>query len=367
MDSQATKRFVSVDVLRGFDMFWIVGGAEFIQALAGLFGQAVHHPVAVQMEHVPWDGFHFMDLIFPLFVFMAGMSNVFSLGKLLETQGKAAAWKRLLKRSILLYLCGLFYYNGMVDGLDSVRYVGVLQRIAISSLFAGICYIYCSKKGLLTILAAILAGYYILLAFVPIPGESEIFFTVEKNWAVWIDRHFLFGHRWNGDWDPEGLLSGIPAVASCLFGVLAGMMIKDKSLTDSGRLKQFGIWGIGCLAVGYVWSLHFPIIKVLWTSTYVLWAAGWSFLLLAFFYWLTDIKGWQKWAKPFVWIGTNSITIYMTVSFVNFHGLANRLVGKDITSLIGEPNANFISHTIQMLLILLFVRFLYKRKIFLRL
>ncbi|MHC5183516.1 MAG: acyltransferase family protein [Planctomycetota bacterium] len=364
---QAAKRFVSVDVLRGFDMFWIVGGAEFAQALAALFGQGVHHPVAMQMEHVPWDGFHFMDLIFPLFVFMAGMSTVFSLDKLLETKGKAAAWKRLLKRSILLYLCGLFYYNGMADGVDSIRYVGVLQRIAISSLFAGIGYIYCGKRGLLTILGAILAGYYILLAFVPIPGETDIFFTVEKNWAVWIDKHYLFGHRWNGDWDPEGLLSSIPAIASCLLGVLAGMMMKDKTLADIRRLKHFVVWGIGCLVVGYVWSFHFPIIKVLWTSSFVLWAAGWSFLLLALFYWLTDIKGWQKWASPFVWIGTNSITIYMVVSIVDFYGLANRLVGEDIATLIGETGTVFVSNTIQMLMVLLFVRFLYKKKIFLRL
>jgi predicted acyltransferase len=348
-------------------MFWIVGGAEFAQALAALLGQVVHHPVAVQMEHVPWEGFHFMDLIFPLFVFMAGMSTVFSLDRLLETKGKAAAWKRLLKRSILLYLCGLFYYNGMADGVDSIRYVGVLQRIGISSLFAGIGYIYCGKRALLMILGAILAGYYLLLAFVPIPGETEIFFTVEKNWAVWIDKHFLLGHRWNGDWDPEGLLSSIPAIASCLLGVLAGMMMKDKTLTEAGRLKQFTAWGIGCLVVGYVWSVHFPIIKMLWTSTYVLWAAGWSFLLLALFYWLTDIKGWQKWAQPFVWIGTNSITIYMTVSIVDFYGLANRLVGRDIAALIGETGADFISNTIRILMVLLFVRFLYNKKIFLRL
>jgi predicted acyltransferase len=177
----------------------------------------------------------------------------------------------------------------------------------------------------------------------------------------------LFGHRWNGDWDPEGLLSSIPAIASCLLGVLAGMMMKDKTLADIRRLKHFVVWGIGCLVVGYVWSFHFPIIKVLWTSSFVLWAAGWSFLLLALFYWLTDIKGWQKWASPFVWIGTNSITIYMVVSIVDFYGLANRLVGEDIATLIGETGTVFVSNTIQMLMVLLFVRFLYKKKIFLRL
>ena len=367
MDSQVTKRFVSVDVLRGFDMFWIVGGSGFIVALTGLFGETIQHPFAVQMEHVPWDGFHFFDLVFPLFVFMAGMSNVFSLSKTLETQSRSAAWKRLLRRTILLYLCGLFYYGGMADGFDSIRYVGVLQRIAISSLFAGICYIYCGKKGLLTVLGIILAAYYILLAFVPIPGETEVFFTVEKNWPVWIDEHFLFGRKWNDHWDPEGLLSSIPAIGTCLLGVIAGIIIKDRSLTDIGRLKRFGLWGIGCLLAGFIWSLHFPIIKVLWTSTYVLWAAGWSFLLLALFYWLTDIKGWQKWALPFVWIGTNSITIYMTANFVNFYGLANRLIGKDLTDIIGQTTADFAIHAIQILMILVFVRFLHKKNIFLRL
>ncbi len=109
MDSQASKRFVSVDVLRGFDMFWIVGGSGFAISIANLCGEKTHHLVDVQMEHVAWAGFNFMDLMFPLFVFLAGMSNVFSLGKLLETQGKWPAWKRLLKRSFLLYLLGLFY------------------------------------------------------------------------------------------------------------------------------------------------------------------------------------------------------------------------------------------------------------------
>jgi len=367
MDSQTSKRFVSVDVLRGFDMFWIVGGAGFVTSISGLLGETIHTSVAEQMEHVGWAGFHLMDLVFPMFVFLAGMSNVFSLGKLLETQGKWPAWKRLLKRSVLLYLLGLFYYNGMAEGLEQVRFVGVLQRIAISSLFAGICYIHFNRKGLMAIMGGILLGYYLFMAFVPIPGLGEVSLGEDMNWGRWIDQRYLFGRRWNGDWDPEGLISGFPAVASCLLGVLAGIMIKDKSLTDMGRLKRFLTWGLGCLVVGYVWSYHFPIIKVLWTSSFVLWAAGWSFLLLAFFYWLTDIKGWQKWAQPFIWIGMNSITIYMTVSLVSFYDLADRLIGKDVTNLIGESYASCAQHTIEMLFVLLFVRFLHKKKIFLRL
>jgi predicted acyltransferase len=241
----------------------------------------------------------------------------------------------------------------------------VLQRIAISSFFAGICFMYLGKRGLLITLAAILVGYYILSTFIPAPGQTQVGWSIEETWAFWVDKNFLIGR--SGDWDPEGLLSGIPAIASCLLGVLAGMMMKDKSLADGKRLKHFLVWGVGCLVLGYVWSFHFPIIKVLWTSTFVLWAAGWSFLLLALFYTLIDIMRWQKWAQPFIWIGMNSITIYMVTSIIDFHGLANRLVGKDATSLLGEPYANAARHIVQMLLVLLFLRTLYKKKIFLRL
>ena len=365
MDVQPNKRIVSVDVLRGFDMFWIIGGAGLVTSLTELFGGPAHEVISLHMDHVGWDGFHFMDLIFPLFVFLAGMSTVFSLGKLLETDSKWAAWKRLIKRCLLIYLMGLFYYGGLADGWEQIRFVGVLQRIAISSFFAGICFMYLGKRGLLITLAAILVGYYILSAFIPAPGQTQVGWSIEETWAFWVDKNFLIGR--SGDWDPEGLLSGIPAIASCLLGVLAGMMMKDKSLADGKRLKHFLVWGVGCLVLGYVWSFHFPIIKVLWTSTFVLWAAGWSFLLLALFYTLIDIMRWQKWAQPFIWIGMNSITIYMVTSIIDFHSLANRLVGKDATSLLGEPYANAARHIVQMLLVLLFLRTLYKKKIFLRL
>jgi len=366
MDAQPSQRFVSVDALRGFDMFWITGGSALITALAAVFGERVREPVARQLEHVSWEGFHFLDLVFPLFVFLAGMGTVFSLGRILEQEGRWAAWRRLLRRCIFIYLLGLFYYNGVAGGFDQVRLVGVLQRIAMSSFCAGICFMYLGKRGLGIVLAIILVGYYILLAFVPIPGETEVRFTVEQNWAVWIDQHYLVGRRWNGHWDPEGLLSGIPAVASCLLGVFAGLAMKDRELSHTTRLRNFLLWGAICLGVGYLWSLHFPIIKVLWTSSYVLWAGGWSFLLLALFYAVVDVLGFQIWARPLVWIGMNAITIYMATSIIDFHDLANRLVGGDIATWIGEPTNALVLHAVQMVLVLALARFLYKHKLFLR-
>lgn len=366
MDSQPSQRFVSVDALRGFDMFWITGGSALVVALAAVFGESVSEPVARQLEHVAWEGFQFLDLIFPLFVFLAGMSIVFSLGKIVEQQGRWAAWRRLLRRCILIYLLGLFYYDGMAQGFDQIRYVGVLQRIAISSFFAGICFIHLGKRGLCVVLATILVGYYILLAFIPIPGETEVSFGIDKNWAVWIDQHYLAGRRWFGHWDPEGLLSGIPAVASCLLGVFAGLAMKDTGLSNKARLSRFLLWGGLCLGIGALWSLHLPIIKVVWTSSYVLWAGGWSFLLLALFYAVVDLLGFQIWARPFVWIGTNAITIYMADCLIDFHDLAERLVGGDVAAWIGVPYNDLLLHAVQMTLVLALARFLYKHKLFLR-
>jgi predicted acyltransferase len=366
MDAQPSQRYVSVDALRGFDMFWITGGSALVTAAAGVFGEQVREPVARQMEHVVWEGFQFLDLIFPLFVFLAGMSTVFSLGKIVEQRGPWAAWRRLLRRCILIYLLGLFYYDGLAGGFDQIRYVGVLQRIAISSLFAGACFIHLGKRGLLTVLVSILVGYYILLAFIPIPGESEVAFTVDKNWAVWIDQHYLPGRRWNGHWDPEGLLSGIPAVASCLLGVFAGLAMKDANLSPRSRLNRFLLWGGLCLGLGALWSLHLPIIKVVWTSSYVLWAGGLSFLLLALFYAIVDMLHFQFWARPFIWIGMNAITIYMADCIIDFNELAQRLVGGDVAARLGEPYNALLLHAVQMALVLALARFLYRRKLFLR-
>ena len=163
-------RIVSVDVLRGFDMFWITGGAGFFLGIFKLFGGKIEQWFAPQLDHVEWEGFHFYDLIFPLFVFIVGMSVVFSLEKILATKGKKAAYDRLIRRFILLYLLGIIYYSGIGRGWDHIRLMGVLQRLALTYFFTGILFIHFKLKGLIIACLSLLVSYWAFLSFVPMPG-----------------------------------------------------------------------------------------------------------------------------------------------------------------------------------------------------
>ncbi len=321
--------------------------------------------LADQLEHVDWEGFHFYDLIFPLFVFLMGTSAVFSLERLVERAGRGQAYRRIFTRSLILYLLGLFYYGGLSrdGGPEMFRYVGVLQRIAICYFFAGIVVMNFRWRGIAGVCAALLIGYCLLMTFVPVPEYGAGVFEPGKNLAHYIDKIALPGYKWDGNWDPEGLLSTIPAIGTALLGALAGIILRND---DWGPWKKVGVLallGIACLAGGWVWSYQFPIIKKLWTSSYVLFAGGWSYLLLALFYAVIDIAKFQIWARPFVWIGTNSITIYMLANLLNFHSLVRRVVHDDVVQAMGAYGPLVVS-LLALGLALLICQQLYKRRIF---
>ena len=359
-------RIVSVDVLRGFDMFWITGGAGFFIALFKIFGGKIEQWFVPQLDHVEWEGFHFYDLIFPLFVFIVGMSVVFSLQRILATKGKKAAYRRLIRRFFLLYLLGIFYYGGMSQGFQHIRLMGVLQRLALTYFFTGLLFIHFKKRGMLIALAALLLGYWAWLSFIPVPGLGSVSFAEGQNWANWVDKHFLPLRKWDGDWDPEGLLSTLPAIGSCILGVFASLLIKDKSIEDRRKVLYMIGGGIAGVLVGYLWGLQFPVIKKIWTSSYVLVAGGYSFILLGVLYLILDVWRIQKWALPFVWIGMNPITIYLARNFVDFNGLAERVVGGEIQTLMGAKIGYLLLTSVSLGFTLLVVRFLFNRKIFLR-
>ncbi|MSU35025.1 MAG: DUF5009 domain-containing protein [Pedosphaera sp.] len=385
--SSVSARLMSIDALRGFDMFWIMGADSLGQALAKLVGGAgLMHHLAEQLDHVPWKGFRFYDLIFPLFVFVAGVSSVFSLTKAMESGGPDAALVRVLKRTLLLYVLGLFYYGGFAGKLldsgeftgkiSDIRLMGVLQRIAIASGAAGVLFIYCRPRTLFFWLMAILGGYWALMAFVPVPGVGASSFIegkiVEgKNLANWIDAHYLWGRLWDGDHDPEGLLSNLPAIGTCLLGVLAGIWLKSEKAKPERKAAMLAVAGVSCLFLGFVWGLQFPIIKKLWTSSYVLVAGGWSLLLLAGFYQLVDVWGWRRWCRPFVWVGMNAITVYLASNLVDFDKLAERFAGGDIKRILDRTVANgfggLVLSLTSILLGMLLARALYQRKVFIRL
>jgi predicted acyltransferase len=361
-----SQRLLSLDALRGFDMFWIIGAEGLVEGLNKITDSGPIRIVADQLQHKPWEGFHFEDLIFPMFVFIVGVSLVFSLTKTIESSGRGAAVARILRRSILLYLLGIFYYGGFSTPFERIRLLGVLQRIAICYLFAGILFCYLKPRALAAVCGGILIGYWALMSFVPVPEFGAGNFAEGKNLANYVDKEFLPLRRWDGDHDPEGLLSTLPAIANCLLGVFAGLLLKHTSVPDRKKVAYLIGGGLASLALGWLWGLQFPVIKKLWTSSFVLVACGYSSLLLALFYQIIDVWKYQKWAMPFVWIGVNPITIYLAHHLIDFDKIAQRFVGGELNGYFGNFGQLIVA-LVSLAFVFCFLHFLYRRRIFLRL
>jgi predicted acyltransferase len=360
-----TQRLVSLDALRGFDMFWIVGAEELVKGLEKITSGGVLGFVAEQLGHKAWEGFHFEDLIFPMFVFIIGVSIVFSVGRSLQKVGRPATVVRVLRRFALLFILGLLYYGGLSHPIEKMRLLGVLQRLALCYLGAGLLFCFLRPKALIGVCAGILVGYWALLSFVPVPGYGPGNFAEGANLTNYIDKMYLPLHRYDGDHDPEGILSTLPAVASCLLGVFAGLTVTNAQWSDGRKVRTLIFAGLGCLAAGWLWHLNFPVIKKIWTSSFVLVAGGYSYLLLALFYQVIDVWKIRKWAMPFVWIGVNPITIYFGGKFIDFGGLAELFVGGPVAAACGRY-ATLVMAVTTLFFGFAFLRFLYQRKIFLR-
>ncbi len=368
-----SQRLVSLDALRGFDMFWIVGGDRFFRALMK-WGDWSFSPVVIeQLDHVTWEGFRFYDMIFPLFIFMAGVAMPFSLGKQRERGVPLSTlYGRVFRRMVFLFALGLMC-NGILQWNPPIRVMGVLQRIALSTGLAGFIYLLIRVRGQIAVTAAILLGYWAFLALVPVPGGSAGDYTMNGNWSAYLDRVVLrdgltfngvsYSKLYYGQGDNEGLLSTIPAIATALLGVLAGEWLRSCP-TNSRRV--IGLYGAGlaCIGVGIGWGQFFPIIKILWTSSYVLVAGGCSMLLLATFYMIIDVWGFKRWAFPFVVIGLNSITIYVVPRFIDFTKLSTYFFGGIVkhSGDLGPVLAVFFF----LLCEWLFLYYLYRKQIFLR-
>ena len=328
----AVPRLASLDALRGFTMFWIVGADYLAAAFRGLDGGAVSQFLGHQLGHADWAGFTFYDLVFPLFLFVLGAAVPLSLDRIVAREGKSAALRRVLKRGALMYLLGVLYYGGLAQGWDQVRWVGVLQRLAAGYVSASLLYLYCRPRTIAAVAVTVLAGYWALLTFVPVPGGVAGDFARGQNWANWVDARWLPGRVWYGDYDPEGLLSTLPAIASALFGLFAGRWLQNPATPPPEKLRGLVLAGLTCLVLGYAWSLQLPLIKRIWTSSYALVGGGWSLLLLAAFYWLMDLRRITRWATPFVWIGSNALLIYLVSHLVDFRAVSAFFVGGPVAA-----------------------------------
>lgn len=363
-------RLVSLDAVRGFTMFWIVGADYLAAAFRGLDGGAVSQFLGYQLGHAEWAGFTFYDLIFPLFLFVLGAAVPLSLDRIVEREGRSAAMRRILKRGVLLYGLGVLYYGGLADGWDQVRWVGVLQRLAVAYVAAGLLHLYCRPRTIAVVTGALLLGYWVLLTFVPVPGGVAGDYARGQNLANWVDAHWLPGKVWYGDYDPEGLLSTLPAIASGLFGLFAGRWLKNPAVEPGTKVRHLILAGCLCLVLGYAWSFQFPLIKRIWTSSYALVGGGWSLLLLAGFYQLIDRRGIGRWATPFVWIGNNALLIYLVSRLVDFRAVSAFLIGGPVAAALDgvwTGLAGLVLALTSIGLCTALCGFLYGRKIFIRL
>ena len=397
----ATARVTSVDVLRGFDMFWIIGGEYLVLAGAAMSKNPMIETLATQFEHVDWVGFRFYDLIFPLFIFLVGTSVVFSLGRILAESGRGAAVRRVVRRSVILVLLGIFFYGGLSTAWPDIRLMGVLQRIGLCYFFAGLIYIAFHRRPavMVAICAALLLGYWAALTWVPFPDIRLERANLERisreigsadpaaltaaatetvrgvyqkgyNLSDYLDFRYLPGRKWDAYFDPEGILSTLPAIATCLLGVFAGLLVRSTSVTDGGKVKWLLIAGLAGLVAGYAWGLQFPVVKKIWTSSFVLVAGGYSAVLLGLVYLVVDVWRRQAWCRPFIWIGMNPITLYVISEIVDFRGLAERLAGGDLKAFLDgqvvQGLGGLVIAVLQVGLLLWLARLLYQRRIFLR-
>ncbi len=360
------ERLQSLDVLRGFDMLWIIGGGGLLGALAKTTDWGWVQALAQQMHHVDWNGFRFYDLIFPLFMFISGVAIPYAItSKREKGVTKSNLVRKVTRRMILLVAFGLVYNGVLKNGFPDMRAASVLAQIGISYFFASLIVIYTdSVTPRLYWLVGILVGIAILQLFIPVPGFGAGVITPEGSINAWIDQHFLPGRLIYGTYDPEGVLCIISATSVTLMGTLAGNILRRKTLTPHKKAVMLLLSGLGIIIVALALSPVYPIIKKIWTVPFNLLTAGISFSLLAIFYFLIDVKGWRKGTFFFKVIGLNSITIYLGVRIINFYHTSEFLLGW-----LSKPAGDFgpvIIITGAILAEWLFLYYLYKNKIFLR-
>jgi predicted acyltransferase len=359
------ERIASIDALRGLDMFFLIGGLAIVRAALGRLKAPWTAAVIEQLKHSEWRGFHFIDAIFPLFLFLVGASMALSFQKRLDRgDSRARIYGHIVKRAALLLLLGLIC-NGLLDfHLANFHYTGVLQRIAVSYFFAAMVVAHTRAKGQAVAAAGLLLLYWGLMTLVPVPEHGAGVLTPEGSLAAYIDQQFLPGKFYRDmPFDEDGILSQIPSTASVLLGVLAGRLLKS-SLPRRKQVAVLLAAGAAAMMLALLWDRLFPIVFRLWTSSYALLTAGISSAALGIFYWIIDVKGCRRWAFPLAVIGMNPLTIYVAQNLFDFGIVANIFVHGFIHSCGAlEP---VLWAVCVFLVKWLFLYFLYRQKIFLR-
>lgn len=267
--------------------------------------------VYAPLDHAEWNGWTPTDLIFPFFLLIVGISLELSFARrAAEGAARGALARKVATRAAIIFALGLLLNGFPHYHLATLRIMGVLQRIAVVYLATGLIYLTNGERTQRWIVATLLVGYWALLTLVPVPGHGAGILERQGNLAQYVDQVVLGAHRWKPDWDPEGILSTLPAIATCLLGVMAGRWIRGERPQAERALGMY-VWGVLGMLVGVVWGIWFPINKNLWSSSYVLFTAGFGLVVLATFYYFVDVRGHDRWAWPLYAFGTNSILAFV--------------------------------------------------------
>jgi predicted acyltransferase len=272
------------------------------------------------LGHSAWNGWTFADTVFPMFLFIAGVSLVYSLaGREGKHTSDRAIELRIVRRTVILFALGLFLNIFPTFQLSNIRIPGVLQRIAVCYFFVSLIVLKSGLRGRILWLIGLLASYWLMMRFIPVPGIGAGVLEPGQNFAAWVDSIFLKGHMWSyydRTWDPEGIISTIPAIGTTLFGVLTGQWLRS-SRSEGKKVAGMALAGLALLLAGHLLDRWMPINKSLWTSTFSIFMAGLSLVCLAFFHWLIDVAGFSKWAIPLIIPGLNPITLYVLSEMVD--------------------------------------------------
>lgn len=362
--TEKSGRLLSIDALRGFDMFWIMGGELIFKSLDLIFQSRTTGFINTQLDHVEWLGFRFYDIIMPLFVWLAGVSLPFSMAaRLGRNPDKAALWPHIIKRFLILWVLGMMVQGNLLtyDPENFKFYSNTLQAIAAGYLIACVFILYLSVR--LQILASIglMMIYWVVMAVVPVPGAGANVYLPEQNIALYFDK-LLLGRFQDGT-TYTWILSSLNFGATAMLGVFAGYLLKSAH-PSKYKFRALVIAGAGMIILGKLWHPAHPIIKHIWTGSFVLFAGGICYLMMAFFYLTVDMFKTKGWAQPFIIIGSNAIVAYTAWHLFDF-GLVSDVFTGGLEKYTGNWYP-FIRAIAAFLVIFLILRYMYRKKIFIK-
>jgi len=370
-----STRLYSLDALRGFDMLWIIGGERVVSYLAKATNLGFMQTLAVQFEHVEWEGFRCYDLIMPLFLFMVGMAIPFSMNKRIASgESHRKILLHAIKRSAILFLLGgMCQCNFLTLDPSKMFFMhDTLQSIAVGYFISLLIYIKASPKWQVGITVSLVLAFWVILYLVPVPGHAAGICTPDVNTSRYFE-HWLLGHFDDAPSHYTWVLSSLGFVATVMTGVFASRIIISNTFKlsflkfqNQMTSKAFMIALVGAIMVilGSIINLKYPIVKHIWNPTFVIFSSGLCFLLMATFYYLIDVKGLQRWSFWLRVIGMNSIFVYMATHFIDFESVVQRVIfGLEQFTLAYYP---FIKSVAALGLIYIILYWMYKKGTFIK-